>query len=214
MEGQIDNLLHMYISGVNYSYPIITIPNLIMYNSLYRDVILRRLPYIISLYPNIFPTYGTIIKKDDFYYIRIDDKGSYTNLLYPLLASMEYGYGYNKLIPQNYVPPVSPGFVDMFKSPSPVGSHISISQKINPQLVGNTVNFQIDLGKGITDYASLDGGVIPSPFNPWLYPLRWYLLNVTGLPSELFINYKFNSHITIGVLAYLSTQSPILSTKY
>jgi len=203
MNAFIDELLYDYFEGED---SLDTLSNIINKQPYYRDYILHRLPTIMSYYNDFFPLRGIITEKNGFYYIKIDDNDNYINLLTELLSFIEYSYGYDKLIPNNYIPPLYPGYIELISSPSPIGTHISLGKKIKREWIGKYINFNLNLNKGIVSYLSLDNGQISSPFNPYLFPLRWYLIDILNLPKDLFTNYKFDPHITISVLAYKSNK--------
>lgn len=201
---QIDQILIYGLTALIFNYPgkciipeFLKEPN----KQKYRTQIFSLIPRILANYPNLFPISGIVRKSGSYFYLELNDDGAYTTMMSSLLDLIERTYGYQALIPANYPYPLNK--IKVISPPSTVGSHVTISKYTNPSWIGKTVQFNIDLTKSLTSYFADQMGLVASNFNSNVYPIRWYVLYVKNLPSQLLLNYNDTPHISLGILAYL-----------
>lgn len=204
MNLQTENLLISGLNALIFNYPgKCIIPEFLQEpeKQKYRTQIFRLIPLVLSDYPDLFPTSGTVRKSGTYFYIDLDDNGAYTNKMASIFNLIEQTYGIQMLLPNNYPYPLNK--IKVIAPPSTVESHVTISKYTNPSWIGKKVQFNIDVTKSVASYFSDQMGLVPSNFNSNIYPIRWYVLYVKDLPSQLLINYNDTPHISMCILAYL-----------
>lgn len=169
--------------------------NLIKSKPQLREQFLIRIPIVISQMPAQFPIIGIVSKLDNYYYIKLNDNGNYIIAISKLLNAIEIGYGFSKLVNNNLLK------YNLFIIPplSPVGSHVTIGKNINPNLIGKEIKFTL---ANLASYFDSRGGLEPSNLDKHFYPIKWYVIYVNGIPSDLIKNYYDQPHISVGVLGY------------
>lgn len=170
-----------------------TIINLIKQQPQLRDQLLQRIPIVLSQMPIYFPTTGVVSKINNYNYIKLNDNNNYIVAISKLLNAIEYGYGFDKLVMNKSLLQYK---LKIVAPPSPIGSHVTIG---NNNLINQKVSFTLT---NLTSYYDQGQGYRVSGFDSNLYIIKWYVIYVNGLPTELTKNYNDIPHISVGVLSY------------
>ena len=130
--------------------------NLIKSKPQLREQFLIRIPIVLSQMPAQFPTIGIVSKLDNYYYIKLNDNGNYIVAISKLLNAIEIGYRFNKLLPNNISNNLLKYNLSITPPLSPVGSHVTIGNNINPNLIGKEIKFTL---ANLASYFDQRGGL-------------------------------------------------------
>lgn len=136
--------------------------------------------------PSLFPTSGVIRKAHNYGYLDLGPVAN--NYIDATLRLMSWYDMLGKLQTKK---------ARLVVPPSPIGAHISLHNVHNSD-VGKTLHFELEYIQHFPDERQ---GKKASGFNPHVYPLHWFVLNVRGIPQK-FIGYD-RPHISIALLAYV-----------
>lgn len=168
-----------------------------------RKLVFEQIPRVISENTYFFPLTGIVKKSGSYAYVSLPDNNNYITALLPLLNLVEETYGIEELVPKNYPLLNQKNKISVISPPSPIGSHVTIGNNFSPSWLNKKVDFLIDLSLPLVTYGDSKRGLTPSSFDHRVYPIRWYVLYVKGLPQELLYNYHDRPHISVGMLAYV-----------
>lgn len=137
--------------------------------------------------PSLFPTSGVIRKSKNYGYLALGHNGSnYLNATLRLMTQFDL------------LGKVGTKSARLVSPPSPVGAHISL-RNVQSHDIGKTIHFKLDR---IVHFPDERQGSTPSGFNPHVYPIHWFVLNVSGIPAKYSSSYE-QPHISIALLAYV-----------
>jgi len=139
--------------------------------------------------PSLFPTTGIIRKTHQGYgYLDLGPMGeNYLRASLALMSQFNVAYRVDANIKGARI----------VRPPSNVGAHVTL-HNVTSGDIEKELSFTLDR---IVHFRDGRDGKKASGFNPHIYPIRWFVFNVRGIPHQYIGNDQ--PHISIAMLAYV-----------